>query len=210
MKKLLLVLFIAISGSAIGQTPTMTPVEINKRPLLDFKRNVAEKAGSKEVDFDKNFSITLNAVLTKDGKFDRSKSKFDIAKQTGDPKMIRIGQEALEAIGDSGFFTYLANLGAESFTAVLGQDDKTFEFVITSPQKTPERKNIIVSSLSGIISISKMKAELPSDERTILDGLTATGDGVNIVLKLTLPKTVAQEIFARKVNQTRNEKSQQR
>ena len=132
---------------AATATPTPTPmasdavtaVEINKKPLTDFADDVSAKWEAKEIDLNKDFTLVLNAFITADGKLDRAKSKFDPKKTLGDPKMIDVGKAALEALGDSGYLTYLKLAGVDQLTATLTQDDQHITVVITSMQKTPAR-----------------------------------------------------------------------
>lgn len=119
-----------------GPTPmssdAVKAVDINKRPLVEFADVVATKWAAKEVDLEQEFSVVLNGVLAVDGTLDLKNSKFDVAKQKGDQKMIDVGKAALEALGKSGYLTYLKNLNVDKFVATLVQDDKNITVVITS------------------------------------------------------------------------------
>ena len=188
---------------------TVNAVEINKKPLTDFADDVATKWDAKEVDLNQDFTIVLNGVLTKDGKLDKDKSKFDVSKQKGDPKMIDVGKAALEALGDSGYLTYLKLLGVDKVNATLVQDDKTITVIITSSQKTPERAKTVADGLQGAIMLGKLKTNNPSDERTLLDGATVTSDGKSFVLNFVIPKPVAQEMITRKLKEAQAKKAEQ-
>lgn len=187
----------------------VTAVEINKKPLADFADGVSTKWEAKEIDLNQDFTIVLNGVLTKDGKLDRDKSKFDVTKQKGDPKMIDVGKAALEAVGDSGYLSYLALLGVDKINATLVQDDKEITVVITSGQKTPERASVIASGINGYILIGKTVTKNPSDERTLLDGAKVTADGKNFVLNFVIPKPIAQEMITRKLKEAQAKKAEQ-
>ncbi|MEO6654911.1 MAG: hypothetical protein ABIO36_02410 [Pyrinomonadaceae bacterium] len=187
----------------------VTAVEINKKPLTDFADDVSAKWEAKDIDLNKDFSLVLNAFITADGKLDRAKSKFDSKKTVGDPKMIDVGKAALEALGDSGYLTYLKLAGVDQLTATLTQDDQHITVVITSTQKTPERASSISSIVSSAIVFGKVKAENPSDERTLLDGAKVTSDGKNFILNFAIPKPVAQEMINRKLKEAQAKKAQQ-
>ena len=122
-----------------------TNIEINRKPLADFADDLAKQWESKQIDLNQNFTVVLNGVLTKDGKFDGGRSKFDVTGQKGDPKMIAVGKRALEAVGDSGFLIYLVSLGVDSVNITLFQDNDQFGAVATSTQKSAERARVIAS-----------------------------------------------------------------
>jgi len=150
---LVLSMFLAAGVFAQNGSVTATPppkqddtnIEINRKPLADFADDLAKQWESKQIDLNQNFTVVLNGVLTKDGKFDGGRSKFDVTGQKGDPKMIAVGKRALEAVGDSGFLIYLVSLGVDSVNITLFQDNDQFGAVATSPQKSAERARVIAS-----------------------------------------------------------------
>jgi len=196
-----------------GPTPlsseTIKAVEINKKPLVDFADDVAVKWDAKEVDLNQEFTIVLDGILAADGTLDIKKSKFDVAKQKGDPKMIDVGKAALEALGQSGYLSYLKLLGVEKINATLVQDDKQITVIITSSQKTPELAKTVASGINSSIAIGKVVTQDPSDERTLLNGAKVTAEGKNFVLNFAIPKPVAQEMINRKLKESQAKKAQQ-
>ena len=188
---------------------SVTGVAINKKPLTDFADEVVLKWDAKQVDLDKPFTVVLNGVLTPDGKLDRQKSKFDVSKQAGDPEMIDVAKAAMEAVGDSGFLTYLKNLDVDKVTVTLVQDNDKITAVVSSLQKTPEKAKTVASGLSFAIMVGKSTVKNPSDERTLLDGAKVIADGNSFVLNFVLPKPVAQEMITRKLKEAQAKKTQQ-
>ncbi len=186
----------------------VTAVEINKKPLTDFADDVATKWAAKQIDLNQDFTMVLNAVLTKDGKLDAAKSKFDKTKEKGDPKMIEVAKAALAAVGDSGYLSYLHSLSVDKLNVVVIQDNEKISVMITSPQKTAERASVVSSGLGGYILIGKATANNPSDERTLLDGAKATSDGKNFILNFEIPKPIAQEMITRKLKEAQAKKAQ--
>lgn len=184
-------------------------VEINKRPLVEFADNVAVKWSAKEVDISQDFTVVLNGALAADGSLDPKNSRFDVAKQKGDQKMIDIGKAALEALGKSGYLNYLKSLNVDKFTALLSQDEKNVKVTITSAQKSEAMANMITSGLNAYINFGKIKVENPSDERTLLNGAKVTAEGKNFVLNFEIPKPIAQEMINRKLNEAQSKKAQQ-
>ncbi len=206
-----------VDDGAPSPSPVPTPlsseavkeVEINKKPLVDFADVVAAQWDAKEIDLNQDFTVVMDAVLTKDGKLDRERSKFDVSKQKGDPKMIDVGKAAFEALGDSGYLTYLKLLGVDKINATLVQDDKQITVVITSGQKTAERASVVASGINGYILIGKTLTDNPSDERVLLDGAKVTADGKNFILNFAIPKPIAQEMITRKLKESQAKKAQQ-
>lgn len=184
-------------------------VEINKKPLVDFADDVAVKWAANEVDISKDFQVVLNGVLAADGSLDLKASKFDVAQQKGDQKMIDVGKAALEALGKSGYLTYLKSLNVDKFTAKLVQDENNVTVIISSAQKTPELAKTIASGLNSYIMFGKIRVENPSDERTLLDGAKVTAEGKNFVLNFVVPKPIAQEMINRKLKEAQAKKAQQ-
>lgn len=187
----------------------VTSLEINKKPLTDFADGVLAQWSANQIDFNQPFTVVLNGVLTNDGKLDRDKSKFDPTKQKGDQKMIDLAKAALEAVGDSGFLTYLRSLDVEKVDITLTQDDKQITAVVSSSQKTADRAKTISSGMNTYLMIGKATAKNPSDERTLLDGAKVTADGKNFVLNFAIPKDVAQEMINRKLREAQAKKAQQ-
>jgi len=212
---LVLSMFLAAGVFAQNGSVTATPppkqddtnIEINRKPLADFADDLAKQWESKQIDLNQNFTVVLNGVLTKDGKFDGGRSKFDVTGQKGDPKMIAVGKRALEAVGDSGFLIYLVSLGVDSVNITLFQDNDQFGAVATSPQKSAERARVIASGLNSYVLVGRTVLTVSSDERTLLEGTSVTAEGTSFVLKLLLPKATAQEMFTRRLKEALGKKA---
>lgn len=212
------------SNSGIAQNPRPTPeptpeatpmapedvtaLEINRRPLTDFADDVAAKWSAKEIDLNQEFMVVMNGVITKEGKLDRQKSKFDVSKQRGDPRMVDVAKSAIEAIGDTGFLVYLQSLGIEKINVQLFQDQEKVVAILTAPQKTAERAETIRSGLNSYITIGKISTKNPSDERLLLDAATLMAEGKDFRLNFVLPKAVAQELINRKLQEAQARKNQ--
>jgi len=204
-----------------AQSPSPTPaqyitsdsvnaVQINRLPLTDLANMVNQNLQNKTVDLSKNFSVTLYAVIDKDGLLDPVKSKFDDSpsKKLGDPAMIDTAKAAMEALGRTGFLQYLVRLGIDKATIMITQDDNNITAVIASQAKTPEHAKQLASGMNGILTIGKVTAKNPSDERTLLDGATSTTDGKNtFLLNFAIPKPMAQDMI-KKVLQEQQAKQQ--
>lgn len=191
-------------------TDALTSIEINRKPLTDFADDISSKWAAKEIDLNQPFVVVLNGVLTKDGKLDREKSKFDVTKQQGSPEMIDVAKMAIEAVGDSGFLTYLRSLDVERLTLTLVQNDEQIIARIVAEQKTVERARLVQSGLNGYIMFGKGAVKNPSDEKTLLDGAQVVAEGKNFVLNFALPKPVAQEMINRRLTEAQAKKLQEK
>ncbi|HEV7701183.1 MAG TPA: hypothetical protein VGO43_13210 [Pyrinomonadaceae bacterium] len=212
------------SGTIAQATPSPTPevlptpmtsdavtaVQINKKPLADFADDVSTQWEAKQIDLNQDFTVTLNAFITDDGRLDIKKSKFDVSKESGDKKMINVGKAALQALGESGYLTFLKSAGVDQITAVLIQDDTNITVQIMSVQKTQERAQSIASNVGAAILIGKTVTKNPSDERTLLDGAQSTTDGKKtFVLNFQMPKPVAQDMINRALTDSQAKKKAQ-
>jgi hypothetical protein len=187
----------------------LTAVEINRKPLTDFADEISTKWAANEIDLNKPFVVVLNGYLTKDGKLDRKRSKFDVSKQQGDPDMINVAKMAIEAVGDSGFLTYLRSLDVEKINLTLVQNDEQITARIVAEQKTVERARLVQSGLNSYIMFGKGAVKNPSDEKTLLDGAKVYSEGKNFILDFALPKPVAQEMINRRLTEAQAKKLQQ-
>lgn len=199
----------ATANANATTTPPEDEIALNKKPLEDFANLVLAKWTNKQVDLNQQFIVSLNATLTKEGKFDPKKSKWDMTKEKGDPKMIEIAKEAVEAVGDSGFLMYLRNLDVDKANIVLMQDDGQITAVITSSQRSVARAQTVTSGMNSLISLGKARLKDPSDELTLLNGAAVEQDGSNIVLKFVIPKPIAQEMIERKLKEAQAKQQQQ-
>lgn len=185
--------------------------KINRQPLREFGEYIKNKVESGEVDFDKPFKVVLEGVLTKDGKFDREKSKFTLAE--GDEAMVNVAKNAIEAVGDSGVFTYLRNMGAEQIKLTVAQDGETFSATAESEQKDENRANTMASGLNVMIQALKLLErekiqKLDENAKILINGfLSPKADGKNVILNFALPKQTFKEMILRELKKTNNNQS---
>ena len=123
--------------------------------------------------------------------------------------MINVGKEAFQALGETGFLSYLKSAGIDQVTATLIQDDQNLTVQISSLQKTPEKANQISSAVSVAIMFGKTRVQNPSDELTLLNAAQSSTDGKKtFVLNFVLPKPIAQEMITRKLQEAQAKKAQ--
>ena len=195
------------------KTEPLNEVLINKRPLKDFAEIAKQKILSDEVDLDKEFSVSLVGVITKDGKFDLSRDektkqpKTRITKTEGDAQMIELTKQAIEAVGDSGWFGYLRSQGIEKFNLTVSQDTENFSVVILNQQPTPEKARTYVSALNSLVNAVVLMdkngtRKLGDNERKLLNGTKATAREKNVSIIISLPKAEFQEMIRQEINRS--------
>lgn len=183
-------------------------VKINDRYLLNFISQVKEKISKNEVDLTKPFSISLEATLSSDGKFDPKTTRF--VKIEGDPKTVEIAKSFIEAVNGSGSFRYLRNVGMEKIKLAVVQNDDKFYADIVSEQNSSERADTITSGFNTLIRAVHLLPQnglrkLSDNEKTLFEGMKANSEGNNVTLKFAYQKSVIQEMINRNLKE--NEKS---
>lgn len=179
---------------------------INKKPLQDFGDVVLDKVTAKTVDLSKPFMVVMQGVIDKNGKFDPNKSGY--LKADGDPEMVNLAKDAIEAIGDSGILTYLTKFKVEKVNFTLVQDDKQIYAIIASDQKTENQAKTIASGMNNYITIGKLTVKEP-DTLALLNASKVENQGKNFVLNFNLEKSVAQELIKRQLDKAQAKRQQQ-
>ena len=181
-------------------------VKINKKVMQDFGNEVYKLVKDTKLDTNQPFKVVVEGVITKDGKFDRTidkktnKAKSGITLAEGDPQMVEVGKQALEAIGDSGWLGYLRNFGADNVKITLIQDGEKLYARVESDQKTPEKARTMASGVNAIMSLTKNNVKLGEDETIILNGAQKpTSDGKFFILEFQLPQPTVQEMIQRNI-----------
>lgn len=171
----------------------------NKKPLEDFRDLVKEKVEKKEVNLQAPFSITVDGALTKEGKLDPKKTRF--INPSGDPKMIDVAKAGIEALNNSGVFTYLDKLGDKRIVMTLTQDQNGITAVVQSQVETEEKAKSIASGFNTLISVGKMLRK-GNDEAVLMESAKVTNQGKVFVMNFALPQAVAQDMIRRSLTET--------
>ncbi|MGI8786298.1 MAG: hypothetical protein ACR2HG_00870 [Pyrinomonadaceae bacterium] len=187
-------------------------VEITKKPFEDLGDDLNDKLAKKEVDLTKPFLVVLDGTITADGKLDPKKSKF--VKYEGDEQMVNIAKQAIEAVGESGFLSYLKNNGVDHVNFTMVQDDKQIYIKIISDQKTPEKAKTAESGFNIILAGLKFAdannfKKLDENSKALVENSKVTSDGKNFILNFALPKQDAQDIINRALKQRAEKKTNQ-
>lgn len=184
---------------------TSNEVEIDTKPLKDF----AELVKAKYL-WSKPFSVEAETVLTKEGKFDREKTKF--TKTEGDADITETVKQAFEAAGESGWFGYLRMEGIKEVKLSASQNAETFSFSLFSEQATMERANTIASifnSLAHMVLLYDKNGfkKLDEDEKKLLKGSRVTSQEKTVNMNISLAANDFQEMARRKLNEAKETKA---
>ncbi|MBK9152670.1 MAG: hypothetical protein IPM25_00295 [Chloracidobacterium sp.] len=181
----------------VPATDKIEDVTINRKPMTDFADAVLVKWSENKVDFSKPFTVELNGFIQRDGTLDPVRSKWDPAKELGDPAIVEIAKQSIESVSAAGWFGYLRNLDVERFKLTMVQNEDEIIAIVSSEQITPERARTVSSGMRGLITGAKLVARDESDEKALLEHATSTSDGRNFVLNFKIPKPLALEMIDR-------------
>lgn len=182
------------------QTPdntTATDIKIYKKPLADLLINVKGQVDAKTLNLLAPFSVTVDGVLTKDGKFDPDPRKTRYINAQGDQKMIDVAKSAIEAMNASGYFQYLKDLSDKRLQITLQQDQNNIVAIVKSEVATETEARRIASGLNFLISQGRIFRK-GKDEAVLLEQAKVTNQGKVFTINFNIPQSIAQEMIQRK------------
>jgi hypothetical protein len=186
-----------------GQDPgPKDSVIINKRPLKDFVDSFNRDLQNKKLDLDAPFTVVMSADLAKgqDGST-RILTNPTLLKSEGDPRMRKLVQDGILAIGDSGWFSYLATSeDVKKVGITVIQDGSEFKASVTAERKTDQLAQQTASGLNLLISLGKVQLTGP-DDKALLESTTVSSTGKTFTISFALPKKVMMEMVKRKMNE---------
>lgn len=207
-----------VDEKTASNSKPIAEVEINKKPFQDLGKMVSAKwsieadSADNKVEL-KPFKVSLNAKLTKklikdeDGEerevvaLDPKKSKWiDLPKEeSGDPELVEIAKQAIEAVGDSGFLGHLYNLDLKDLKINLTQKGEKLYVTIESEQPTENLAKTVASGLNTLLGFARSTVK-GEDEKVLLNAAQApTNVGKRFVMNVELDKAVVQEMLVRKL-----------
>lgn len=192
------------------ESDPVTEVEINKKPLQDFADDVVVKWEKKEIDLNQQFKVKFVGRIKDDGRIDAKKSRFDETADQGDEQMIFLAKDAIQAVGDSGWLTYLRNLGAKEITITLVQNETDIIARVESKMKDEAEAKTMASGMNTLISTTRKYVKLGEDETKLLKAAQTPTYSKNIfILDLKMPKPEAQEMINRKLSEAQAKKNKE-
>ncbi len=182
----------------------------NKAPLQTLADGVIAKVDSdkpeEKIDLKQSFKVVLDGTLTEEGGFDAEKTKF-IGKQEGNPQMIKVAREAIQAIGDSKILGYLKELGVEKVNITFIQDDKQISAIIRSSQPNEQSARTVSSGFNVLLGVAKGNVKEP-EIQALMSALKFKPEGKSFVINFAMPKDEAHKIIDQKLQEARQKKSQ--
>ena len=192
-------MLVCITQFAVAQTPQKAGVEINKAPLRDLSVAVKTSLESKELDLDKPFVVEYIGVIDKNGKLDLKTGKF--TRVEGDKKSADMAKQAIIAVSDSAYLTYLRDLNSDNVVIFLSQNDSDFTARFSASTVSEARANSLRSVLSILVLMAEHqmnKSEATENDKATLNLLKATtviSQVKTVIMTLSLPKTVFHEMI---------------
>jgi hypothetical protein len=173
---------------------------VNKESLKDF----AAYLKTKNIDWTKSFLVEAETVLSKDGKFDREKTKF--TKTEGDAELIEVAKKGFEAAGESGWLVHLKNQDVDNIKMSASQNSEIFTFSLIFEQLTPQRAATLTSGLNMLFKTALMfdkngTKKLADDEKKLLTGTKVTAQEKTVNINVSLAANDFREIVRRKLNE---------
>lgn len=187
-------------------TPTdpISGVEINKRPMVDLGNWVNEKVEKKEVDLQTQFTVNAKGKLDKNGRLDPKTFSY-VTAASPDEDMVEVVKRSIEALNVAGYLQYLKDLSGKDFNLLLQQDTENISAVVQSEMESDRRATSIKSGLDLLISIAKSRKsgseadQNDKDDLLLLENAKVETDGKKVVIKFTVPKTIAHPMIQRKL-----------
>jgi len=183
-------------------------VYINKRPLTDRATETLARIDAKEVKLDMPFKVSIVGTLglAKDGKTVVLKNPKPLPPEKGvanDPKMEKLVQDWILAVGDAGWLGYLdkvvvsQKLKPKKVIVTVEQNDSVLVAKITAEQPTENEAKTYSSGLNALLGIAAGQTD--GDEQVFLKAATTTVEGKLLVLNFIIPKPIVQEMIQRKL-----------
>ena len=197
--------------------PTPTPsdgaqadkfgVFINKRPLRERAKETVDQIEAKEVKLDTKFKVTISGTLGvgKDGQTVVLKNPKPIPEPgvRNDPKMEKLVQDWILAVGDAGWFGYIERLDEQKklkqkkVLITIEQNDTDFFAVIRAEQPDENTAKTGASGLNALLSLAAPATD--GDNQLFLKAASTSSEGRILILNVHLPKPQVQEMIQRKL-----------
>lgn len=177
---------------------------INIRPLRDFSAQAVSAIGSKQVDLRSNFRVVVSGELGygADGKTIILKNPKSVTAE-GDlssgfsSATIKLVQDAVLAVGDSGYLSYLYQMKVRNVVISVEQTTELFVASIRADQKTESSAKSAASGLNAMFSVAKDFTK--GDEQLILSQMKSHSHGKDFVLEFKMPRAEFHKVLDAKI-----------
>ncbi|MEO8041627.1 MAG: hypothetical protein ABI646_03355 [Acidobacteriota bacterium] len=187
-------------------------VFINKRPMKDKAIESLEKIESQAVKLDSPFKVVISGALGlgKDGKTIVLKNPKPVPSNPlvkNDPVMEKFVQDWIIAVGDAGWFGYLARLDPKPKNLVITVEQNSTDLIasVKADQPTENQANTQSASLGLLLSGAVLAAQ--GDDQMFLQKASVTSEGKAFVLNFTIPKPLVQEMILRKLAESKEKEA---
>lgn len=123
-------------------------VRINQRPVSDYFLSLKYQLESRAINLTSKFSAEYRVSIQKDGTFDAKKTR--LIGSSGDAKLVEEVGVGIVAMGDSGYFGYLANLNLENAVIGVAGDGDNFTARVTADAGRAEKAKTMASGLDRL------------------------------------------------------------
>jgi hypothetical protein len=183
-------------------------VYINKRPMTDQATKTLEQVGPDKVRLDTPFMVSISGTLglAKDGKTIVLKDPKPVPPPNGfknDPKMEKLVQDWILAVGDAGWLGYLDKVVAaqklkpKKVIVTVEQTDSVLTAKVTAEQPSENEAKTYSSGLNTLLGLAAGQTD--GDEQMFLKSASTTAEGKLLVLNFNIPKPIVQEMIQRKL-----------
>ncbi|MBC7796523.1 MAG: hypothetical protein H7Z37_06605, partial [Pyrinomonadaceae bacterium] len=170
---------------------SLTDVELNRKPLVDYGQRVEQLQKDKKVDLTKPFHIIIEGELSKDGKLLNAKS----TPISGDAALNALATELIGVMNDSNILSYLKALTKDApkgrrIKFDVSQDDKELKALVTTETESDVKANKLSSGMNGLIFSGKMlrPANQGKVEGVILEQVKVTSSGNQVLINFGMDK----------------------
>jgi hypothetical protein len=183
-------------------------VYINKRPLKDKAPDSLEKIEKEVIKIETPFKVTIAATLGpgKDGKTIVLKNPKPVPTETStnDPEMVKFVQDWIIAVGDAGWFGYLARIEPKPKNLIITVEQNDVDLIATvkADQPSENQAKTQASSLGLLLNASLLIAK--GDEQAFLQKASVTSEGKAFVLNFKIPKPEVKDMVMRKLAESRD------
>ena len=180
--------FAAAVSTALAQT---NGVPINVRPLKDLSARLKNEIQTGRLDPASPFTIEVQGVLSDQGRLDGK--LFKISRSEGNKAAVAAAKDMIEAIGDAGWFQYVKQPGATSFTMTVEQNTTDLAVRVVMPFESGNRARSIDSAVNLLFQASRAKLQSSAgDEKDnsiawALEGAVTSQDGNNVTVAIQRP-----------------------
>lgn len=179
---------------------------VHKKPLTDFTDLVIDRLQKNRLVLSDNFLIELDGELTKEGKFDRRKTRYIRAE--GTEQIVDVAKSAVEAINEDGILAYLTQLGANRLNIIFAQNDEQIYAVLKTEYAAQNTAQTTKTTFDMLVKTALMQSN-DEDEKTLLNATTVSLSEKTVTIKTALEKPVGQEMIQRRLTVEINKRIEQ-